>query len=114
MFSSLKDTNEEQSSFETAGSCITCARHAINKDIAMFICPTRPVYTSLPQVEALHRERMSYILLAHGNYLMHVLHNHNAGYCVIRNAVSSQMSCYKLKSSCYHLQRQLKICVVSC
>jgi hypothetical protein len=64
------------------------------------------------------------MLLAQDNYLMHVLYDHNVGYCVIGNAllspestllsfVSSQMSCYQLSPSFYLLQRLLNIFVVS-
>jgi len=64
------------------------------------------------------------MLLAQGNYLMHVLYDHNVGHCVIRNALlspestllsflSSQMSCYQLNPSFYLLQRLLNIFVVS-
>ena len=80
------------------------------KEIAMFICPRKPVFTTFLQVETLRRENRSYMLLAQGNYLMHVLYDHNVGYYVIGNAllspestllsfVSSQMRCYQLNPS---------------
>lgn len=64
------------------------------------------------------------MLLAQGNYLIHVLYDNNVGHCVIRNAllspkstllsfVSTQMSCYQLNPSFYLLQRLLNILLSS-